>query len=102
MASKWYENAPMTIWESISLNIIPIVPNFGGMKESIDITGGIGKTYITNNIQSWSNILDELESNYLNEYDNLIKLKNEILTKYSLENYLLKIKEVYENQLINI
>lgn len=102
MASIWYENAPMTIWESISLNIIPVVPNLGGMKESIDITGGIGKTYITNNIQSWCNALDVLESNYLNEYDNLIKLKKEILTKYSLENYLLKIKEVYENQLINI
>ncbi len=101
MTSKWYENAPMTIWESISLNIIPVVPNFGGMKESIEITKGIGRTYISNSIKSWSDTIDELENNYLNEYENLIKLKNEILIKYSLENYLLSIKEVYENQLTN-
>jgi len=36
LPSVWYENSPVSIVEAISLGIVPIVSNIGGMKELVD------------------------------------------------------------------
>lgn len=96
MTSIWYENAPMGILESIALNIIPIVPNIGGMKEIIEKVIKVGGVYESQNLKSWCNTMNYLEKNY---EDLLIKLrlvKKDLIKNYSEEFYLKIIQNLYK------
>ncbi len=97
MTSKWNENAPMSILEAASLNILPIVPDFGGMKETVDKVLGIGRIYKANNIQSWINAISSLEINYSEEISKLLRAEKNIYTDLSLDSYIKRIKEIYNN-----
>ncbi len=96
MSSKWYENAPMVIIEAVANGMIPIVPNLGGMKESINDVVKVGKTYQPDNIDSWIKTLNELEKNYHNE---ILKLKDsfKFISQFNLENYLIQLNKIYRN-----
>lgn len=94
MASKWYENAPMVIIEAFSAGLIPIVPDIGGMKESIENIVKVGRTYKLGDINSWINAMDELELIYDSEYLKLIKSLG-IVDDYYLEKYLVNLNNLY-------
>ncbi|MCL6098104.1 MAG: glycosyltransferase [Bacteroidetes bacterium] len=95
MATMCYENAPMSVIESLALDIIPIIPNIGGMKESIQLISKVGKTYQPDNKESWISAMDKLERNYDNEKEILLKSKKELLKELRMQNYFNKIISVY-------
>ena len=95
LTSKWFENAPMSILEAVSLNILPIVPDFGGMRETIEDVIHIGKLYNANNIQSWVNAISSLEYNYKQEILRLISLQKKINSVLSLDYFTKKTKDIY-------
>ncbi len=102
MTSKWYENAPVSILEALSLSIIPIVPNIGGMDESVNSIVKIGRTYSSGDINSWIQNMDWLEKNYLSEFERVKNIKDTVAKEYSLGNYLLRLKHVYGEPKISI
>lgn len=61
MSSTWYENAPMSIIEAAMLGIIPIVPDFGGMAESVRCVVGTGFTFKSEDVNSWIETINHLE-----------------------------------------
>lgn len=99
MASKLYENAPMTLLEAISLNILPIVPNLGGMKETVQDVFQFGKVYEMNSIDSFINCIDKLESEYSFELDKLIKRKTYLFENYGVEAYYKNLFKIYSDLL---
>lgn len=95
LTSKCYENFPMSIMEAVSLDVIPIVPNIGGMQESVDKIFKIGSTYTVNSVESWLETIDNLESNYEKEIDKLLKTREKILSQLAVENYARQIFALY-------
>ncbi|MCX6171130.1 MAG: glycosyltransferase family 4 protein [Ignavibacteriales bacterium] len=86
MTSSWYENAPLSILEALSLNIIPIVPNIGGMDESIRLFN-IGRTYESGNYDSFLDSITTLETSYDLILEELRQKKEDISKCISLKNY---------------
>jgi len=99
MASKLYENAPMTLLESISLNILPIVPDLGGMKETVQDVFQFGKIYEKNNIESFIEQIEEMETEYLSELEKLIKRKSFLFENYGVEVYYKNLFNIYSDLL---
>jgi glycosyltransferase involved in cell wall biosynthesis len=97
LTSKCYENFPMSVIESAALNIIPVVPNIGGMRESVEDFLKFGTTYEVGDIQSWGDSFNLLEKNYTVELEKLTERKDEILKHLYLENYLNALTEIYKN-----
>lgn len=95
MASRLYENAPMTILEAVSLNIIPIVPDLGGMKETIESVVMVGKTYKLGDKESFLQNIEELELNYSSEIEKIFHMKRRIHNLYGFENYLKELNDLY-------
>lgn len=95
MASRLYENAPMSILESVSLNIIPIVPDLGGMKEMIDSVVTIGKTYKLGDKESLINCMESLEHGYNEEIKKFDKIKYNIINQFGVDNYLDNLNILY-------
>jgi len=93
MSSSWYENAPMSVLEAAALNIIPIVPDLGGMKESVEKIIGCGKTYSPNEIDSWINAIEYLEQNYINEFNKLSVSR--FIYENNLDNYIKSLEKIY-------
>lgn len=96
MTSMCYENAPMSVIEGMSLNIIPIVPAIGGMKESVETLLQFGKTYLPNNIDSWAETIGYLEENYQEQIKKLVLSKKDILEEVSFKSYFKNILKVYQ------
>lgn len=96
MTSKWYENAPMSILEAVSQGLVPIVPDLGGMKESVEDLLKVGKTYIPENIDSWCNAIDELEGSYDIEIEKINSVKEKLTNKFGVDSYLKNITMLYE------
>lgn len=95
MSSKWFENSPMVIVEAVANGMIPIVPDLGGMKEIIYDVVKVGKIYKADSISAWIDTIYQLEQNYQKE----VLLLNEslnLINKYNLENYLVKLNEIYQ------
>ncbi len=95
MSSKWFENSPMVIVEAVANGMIPIVPDLGGMKEIIYDVVKVGKVYKADSISAWIDTIYQLEQNYQKE----VLLLNEslnLINKYNLENYLVKLNEIYQ------
>lgn len=101
MASQLYENAPMTILEAVSLNIIPIVPSLGGMKETIEKVIMVGKTYKSKDYDSLIKCIEELEQNYSEELRKMSGIKKEISEKLGVVNYYSKLNNLYNELIIN-
>lgn len=95
LTSKCYENFPMSVVESIELDILPIVPNIGGMRESIQDVFKVGITYYSNNLESWITAINNLESNYQEEINKLKNNKELILSELKSEIYKKKILDLY-------
>ena len=95
MTSRWYENAPMTILEASALNIISLVPDLGGMKESICKVLGVGSTYVPGDPGSWIQKIRELDVNYTYEIKRLIDQKQKVLNRLSKNNYIQSVKDIY-------
>jgi glycosyltransferase involved in cell wall biosynthesis len=96
LTSNCYENAPMTIIEALSLNIIPIAPDLGGMKESIESVVKCGKTYISGSAESWMETLNFLESNYETELSRLMESQKKIGTDLSTDHYYQVVMKLYK------
>jgi len=97
MSSKCYENLPMLVIESISLNIIPIVPQLGGMQESVEVLTKIGKTYKFNDKDSWVDALTSLENNYEKIIQNMNLTKNQLLNELSVYKYYYSLYNEYQS-----
>ncbi|NMB83317.1 MAG: glycosyltransferase family 4 protein, partial [Ignavibacteria bacterium] len=95
LASICYENSPLTLIEAVALNIIPIAPGIGGMQESINSLLNVGKTYIPDKIDSWIECLNYLIDNYNLEMDKLLKAKNVLPSKLSVQNYYNSLNTIY-------
>ena len=95
LSSSCYENAPMAIIEALSLNIIALAPNIGGMRESIESVIGVGKTYLPNDKDSWNDALSYLEDHYQEQFDKLISSKRLILDELSVHNYYRILQNIY-------
>lgn len=96
LSSSCYEVAPMSIIEALSLDIIPIAPEHGGMKESINFSK-VGISYKPNDINSWINSIKLLEESYNERIKKLREIKKEILEELSIEIYLKKLNQIYES-----
>jgi glycosyltransferase involved in cell wall biosynthesis len=95
LTSNCYENAPMTIIEALSLNIISIAPNIGGMKESIESICKAGRTYKSNDKESWITAVDDLETSYENEIIKLTDSKKILIEKSGMKNYYREVFNIY-------
>ena len=96
MASRLFENAPMGILEAVSLGIIPIVPDLGGMKETVENMINIGRTYKMGNVDSFVQKIDELEEVYSNEINKIEKLKPKFTQNFGVDAYLLQLSALYK------
>lgn len=96
MASLWFENAPMVILEAFSAGLIPVVPDFGGMKESIEQVIKAGRIYHAHERDSWINVFNDLEKNYATEYRKL-EASQHIINDLGVEIYLDKLSTVYSD-----
>lgn len=96
MTSKWYENAPMSILEAVSQGLVPIVPDLGGMKETVEDLLKVGKTYIPENIDSWCNAIDELEGSYDIVIEKINSVKEKLTNKFGVDSYLKNITMLYK------
>lgn len=101
MASKLYENAPMTILEAVSLDIIPIVPDLGGMKETIELVVKVGRTYESGVRESFVESIQKLEDNYADELKKIFDLKQELQNEFGTERYLKKLNTLYTTIVAN-
>lgn len=63
LPSVVFENAPLVIYEAVSMGLFPIVSNFGGMEEAIQ-TIGFGNVFEAGNPQS---LKDAIEKYILNK-----------------------------------
>lgn len=95
MTSKCYENAPMGILEAASNNILSIVPDFGGMKETLMSVITVGGIYHESNIDSWCDTMDYLELNYGSENQKLKNRAPEMIKEYGKENYYKNLYSIY-------
>lgn len=95
MATVCYENAPMSVVEAVALGIVPLAPNIGGMKESVEIVARVGKTYELNDLESWIKTIEYLEHNYKKEMGHLINSKENLLRELGKKNYYNKIRNIY-------
>lgn len=97
MSSKCYENAPMTIIEAFLLNIIPIVPNIGGMEESVKKIVNLDTIYQANNIDSFIETISRIEDNYNFTYSQLKSRKENLLKELELNKYCENILDIYKS-----
>lgn len=95
MTSNWYENAPMGILEAASLNIISIVPDIGGMKETVEKVVKAGGIYKEDDIDSWCETINYLETNYESESRILDMNFKDIVEKYGIDNYYKQLYKIY-------
>ena len=100
IASLCYENSPLGIAEAIALNIIPVAPSLGGMKESIEQRFKAGKTFISNDESSWINCINYIINNYEDELRKIVFAKENIFEQYSIEKYYESLNKLY-NKIIN-
>lgn len=92
LPSVWYENSPVSIVEAISLGIVPIVSDIGGMKELIDYFK-IGYSFNPHNDNSIMEVLKNITNeNLLPNIDNNVILK---LNEFTNENYKDNIIKIY-------
>lgn len=101
MASKLYENAPMSILEAVSLNIIPLVPDLGGMKETIESVVKVGRTYRSGDIHSFVENIEKLECNYSNEINKILDIKLELQMNFGSDSYLKELNALYKGLVYN-
>jgi glycosyltransferase involved in cell wall biosynthesis len=97
LTSNCYENAPMTIIEALSLNILPIAPNIGGMSEGIKSVVKCGRTYNSGDIESWIESINFLENNYDEQMRILIESKKKISEELSTINFYNSILALYKS-----
>ncbi len=97
LTSECYENAPMTILEAFSLNIFSIVPDFGGMAESIAFLKNAGKTYTRSDIDSWINTINSYELNYSIEIEKIKNTKYKHIEFFNKENYFKTLLNIYQD-----
>lgn len=95
LTSSCYENSPMTIIEAAALGIIPIVPNIGGMKESIELLVQIGSTYTPHDSDSWISCVNDLEAKYSFESKKIETLTNSLLKVLTTEKYYCRLNKLY-------
>lgn len=94
IASIWYENAPMTIIESIINYVIPLTSNIGGMKELSD--------YFNSTVQFNPYDNKDIISKMKYAINNYEKIFNEIkwdsISDFSFEKYEKQIKVIYNDK----
>jgi glycosyltransferase involved in cell wall biosynthesis len=98
LTSSWFENAPVSIIEAVALNIIPLVPDFGGMKESVVEVCNAGVIYKNGSIESWIDGITKLENNYTSELHKIILARANIFQNYSVEKYVEQLIELYNKE----
>ena len=96
LATVCYENAPMSVIESLVLDIIQIAPSIGGMKESIEQISKVGMTYELNDKESWIEVIGELEMKYNGILRGFYKNKQNILSELGLTNYYQQVFKLYQ------
>jgi glycosyltransferase involved in cell wall biosynthesis len=92
--SKWYENAPLSIIESVMLNVIPVVSNIGGMNE-LHLLLGVGETFETQNVNDLVRKLRKIIKNY-EEYSKKCKEKGILCREiFSKDKYSKELIQLY-------
>lgn len=94
-ASLCYENSPLAIAEAIALNIIPIAPSLGGMKESIEQIFKAGKTFSANDVSSWINCVNDVVNNYQVEAQKVRYAQEIVSNQFTITNYYLILNKLY-------
>lgn len=97
MTSSCYETAPMGIIEAASINLISIVPDIGGMKETIEQVVKVGGIYKSQSLESWCQTMDYLELNYEKLLSQFQANKVEFMHYFSEEAYLKNIAQLYQD-----
>lgn len=97
LTSKCYENFPVSIAEAISLNIIPIVPSLGGMRESVAIYFKVGGIYEAEDYDSWISTINYLVKNYEKEIKKILNIKKNLFNELSPATYLNRVCTLYKN-----
>lgn len=94
LPSIWYENSPVSIIEAISLGIIPIVSNIGGMKELIDYFN-VGYCFDPQDENSIVEVLKKISNkNLLLNINSNVILK---LNEFTNDQYKNNIIKIYKN-----
>jgi len=97
LPSSCYENAPLSIIEGFSLNLIPIVSNIGGMKELIDFLE-VGYLFSPEKKDELKEAVIKAMKNFPNDLKNLQKKKYK-LKMFSIKSYTKKIYQTYKKLL---
>ncbi len=95
MASKCYETAPMGILEAATFNILSVVPNLGGMKETVEKIIKAGIIYNSDDSTSWCEAINRLEASYNDELNKLLMQKNRFKSEFGIDSYYRNIYSVY-------
>lgn len=94
LTSTWYENSPMSIIEAFSSNIIPIVPDKGGMYEIIKLLN-LDYIYIYKSKTSFIKVINKIEQNYSNQIKLLEMQKEKTLYLFNYNNYYTYLFSIY-------
>lgn len=95
MTSKCFENAPMVVNESILSDLIPIVPQHGGMLEMIEVAE-CGLIFESDNVDSLAEMMLFALTNYKKLYAEVLKAKSKIMAIYNNDKYVSEILNIYE------
>jgi len=94
MSSSCYENSPVSIIEAISIGIIPIVPNIGGMKEMIAFVQA-GLLYKNKDLLDWCNIITKGAEHYQTEYMKLKVARDHTIYRDTQQKYITELLKIY-------
>jgi glycosyltransferase involved in cell wall biosynthesis len=97
MASKWLENAPMAILEATSMEMLSLVPDIGGMKETVEEVVECGGIYKNGDYNSWAEQIEFLEKHYSSEIEKLRTRKKALIEEYGVNLYHKKLLEIYKS-----
>jgi glycosyltransferase involved in cell wall biosynthesis len=93
---SYYEGLPMSLLETMSAGVVPIVTNVGSISTVVD--DGLDGIFIDKN--SPEQIADKIRLLY-NDRELLKRMsenaRNKIIKNYGVENYLKKLNEIYES-----
>jgi glycosyltransferase involved in cell wall biosynthesis len=101
LPSEWYENAPMSVLESMALGKPVIGANIGGIPELID--SSTGWTFTSGDAQALSQLLesvDHMQPELLAEIGR--EARKRVIMHFNRENYIESMLEIYEGLGIKI
>lgn len=94
LPSTCLENAPMVIPESISMGMVPVVTDLGGMKEMIEWLG-CGYSFKSEDVESLTAAIIRALENYTEVSDSLKVAQGKIVNELGSKRYVQQLTELY-------